>query len=138
MEYVLILLLRYVMDTRHTSSCILNGLNDERLARAITAIHQHPEKPWTLETLAEQANMSRSRFAHHFRESVGFTPLDYLTDWRLGIARSLLRNGESVEKVASQVGYQDSTSFSRTFKRRTGQTPRDWLLEFKSDTARTQ
>lgn len=135
MEYVLILLLRYVMDISHTSRCILSGLGDERLAKAITAIHKHPEKAWTLESLAAEASMSRSRFAHHFREAIGTTPLDYLTDWRLGVARSLLRNGESVDSVAPQVGYLDSTAFSRTFKRRSGQTPRDWLAQNRSTSA---
>ena len=100
MEYMLILLLRHVMDNSEVATCILTSLGDERLARAITAIHEHPEKAWTLETLAQQATMSRSRFAQHFKESVGSTPLDYLTDWRLGVARSLLRNGQSVASTA--------------------------------------
>lgn len=134
-EYILVLLMRHAMDANHTSSCILSGLSDERLARAITAIHEHPEKPWTLESLAAQASMSRSRFAHHFREAVGTTALDYLTDWRIGVARSLLRNGESIDNVARQVGYTDASAFSRTFKRRSGQTPRDWLGEMSKPIA---
>ena len=128
-EYVLILLLRYGMNHTETSGCILTGLSDERLARAINAIHESPEEPWTLETLAETANMSRARFAHNFREAVGVTPLDYLTDWRLSIARSLLRSGEAIAMVAQQVGYQNATSFSRAFNRKTGLTPRDWLKQ---------
>jgi len=135
MEYMLILLLRHVMDSSQIATCILTSLGDERLARAITAIHEHPEKPWTLESLAQQATMSRSRFAQHFRESVGSTPLDYLTDWRLGVARSLLRNGQSVASAARQVGYQDSAAFTRTFRRRSGQTPREWLTELKQSSS---
>lgn len=131
MEYMLILLLRHVMDSGNVKSCVLTGLGDERLSRVITAIHENPEKPWTLELLAKEATMSRSRFAQHFKETVGATPLDYLTDWRLAIARSLLRDGESVASVARKVGYQDSAAFSRTFRRRSGQSPRDWLNEVK-------
>jgi len=131
MEYMLILLLRHVMDNSKIATCVLTSLGDERLSRAITAMHEHPEKPWTLDLLAQQATMSRSRFAQHFRESVGSTPLEYLTDWRLGIARSLLRNGQSVASAARQVGYQDSAAFTRAFRRRSGQTPREWLSELK-------
>ncbi len=131
MEYVLILLMRFVMDMTHGTQCILNGLGDERLARAITAIHEQPENPWTLDSLAEQANMSRSRFAHYFKEAIGITPLDYLTDWRLGVARNSLRQGKSVSRVARDVGYKDSSAFTRAFKRRVGETPREWLASIK-------
>lgn len=126
-EYVLILLLRHGMDMMNISGCILGGLADDRLARAITAIHERPEYPWTLEALAEIATMSRARFAHNFRVAVGATPLDYLTDWRLSVARTLMKRGTPVANVATQVGYQSPTAFSRAFSRRTGQTPRDWL-----------
>ena len=128
-EYVLILLLRHGMDSMNISGCILAGLADERLSRAISAIHEHPEQPWTLESLAGIATMSRARFAHNFREAVGTTPLDYLTDWRLSVARTLLRTGAPIAAVAAQVGYQNHTAFSRTFSRRTGKTPREWLLD---------
>lgn len=131
-EYVLILLLRHGMDTMNISGCILTGLADERLSRAITAIHEHPEQAWTLETLAAQANMSRARFAHNFRQAVGTTALDYLTDWRLSVARTLMRAGTPVSSVAIQVGYQNAAAFSRTFSRRTGQSPRDWLQQYRA------
>lgn len=128
-EYILILLLRHGMDDAQTSGCILTGLGDERLSRAITAIHEFPEKTWTLESLAAIATMSRARFAHHFRESVGVTPMEYLVDWRLSIARTLLRSGEPINRVAANVGYQNPAAFTRAFSRRSGKTPREWLLE---------
>lgn len=130
-EYILILLLRHGMDDVQTSGCILTGLGDERLSRAITAIHERPEKPWTLDSLAQVATMSRARFAHNFRKMVGITPLEYLTDWRFSVARTLLRNGEPVTQVARQVGYQNAASFSRAFSRKTGQNPRDLLIQEK-------
>jgi len=55
-EYLLILLLRYGMDDAESSGCILSGLGDERLSRAITAMHENPKKVWTLQSLAEIAN----------------------------------------------------------------------------------
>lgn len=126
-EYVLILLLRHAMDHIDSPRCILKGLGDDRLALAITAIHEQPENNWTLESLAQLANMSRARFAHNFREAVGVTPLDYLTDWRMSVSRTLMRKGESIAAVAGQVGYTNSAAFSRAFNRKTGQSPRDWL-----------
>lgn len=128
-EYLLILLLRYGMDSAQTSGCILTGLGDEKLSRAINAMHDSPEKPWTIESLADIAAMSRARFAHHFKESVGVTPMEYLIDWRFSIARTLLRNGEAVNQVARHVGYQNPAAFIRAFSRRTGKTPREWLID---------
>jgi AraC-like DNA-binding protein len=49
--------------------------------------------------------MSRARFAAHFTRTVGVPPGDYVTGWRLGLARTLLRKGLPVKQVAAEVGY---------------------------------
>ena len=69
--------------------------------------------------------MSRTRFAAHFRAVVGKTPIDYLTLWRMTIARQLLAKGKPVKSVANAVGYDSAAAFSRVFARVTGQPPRD-------------
>ena len=128
-EYFLILLLRHVMSTKLMGGGILAGLGDPRLAKAITAMHEHPEQNWSLEQLAESAGMSRARFAVHFRDTVGMTPLDYLTDWRVGIAQTLLKSGKSLKLVAPAVGYLSPTAFTRVFTQRIGVSPTEWLSE---------
>jgi AraC-like DNA-binding protein len=90
-EYVLVLLFRSAMNMRLVDSGVLLGLSDPRLSKAIEVMHRHPERSWSLEELAQQAGMSRARFAAHFRKVVGTTPFDYLTNWRLGIAQTMLR-----------------------------------------------
>jgi transcriptional regulator GlxA family with amidase domain len=67
-EYILILLLRDVVGRELVQSGTLRGLSDERLSKALMAMHQHPEGPWDLDRLAAVAGMSRARFAAHFRE----------------------------------------------------------------------
>jgi AraC-like DNA-binding protein len=103
---------------------VLAGLTDPRLARALTALHEAPHKPWKLEDLAGLAGMSRTRFAEHFRMLVGQTPIEYLTVWRMTIARQLLRKGKPVKSVAAQVGYESAAAFSRVYSRMTGHPPR--------------
>jgi AraC-like DNA-binding protein len=93
-EYFLVLLLRAAMNERLIEGGVLSGLGDPRLAKAIAAMHDEPERSWSLEQLAHLAGMSRARFAAHFRNVVGVTPFDYLTDWRIGITQTLLRKGE--------------------------------------------
>jgi len=103
------------------------GLADPVLGRALSAMHEAPERDWTVESLARQAGASRSRFAQIFRDRVGLAPLAYLTDWRLQKARRLLVDtGLSVDEVAARVGYRSLPSFSRLFKRRYGVGPGGW------------
>ncbi|WP_263367865.1 helix-turn-helix domain-containing protein [Edaphobacter bradus] len=92
------------MNARLIDSGILMGLGDARLSRAVEAMHQHPETSWSLEHLAQLAGMSRARFAVYFRQVVGMTPFDYLTNWRLGVAQTMLRRGSSLKLIASGVG----------------------------------
>jgi AraC-like DNA-binding protein len=126
-EYVLILLLRDVMGRELIQSGTLRGLSDERLSKALTAMHEQPGQPWDVDRLAGIAGMSRSRFAAHFREVVGTTPMAYLTSWRIGIVQTMLRRGEPLKSIAPAVGYESSTALSRIFTQSTGQSPTEWM-----------
>ena len=123
-DYLLILIVRHVVHSGVVPSGVLAGLADPRLARTLTALHDEPQKPWTLEDLAGIAGMSRTRFAEHFRNIVGRTPLDYHTLWRMTIARRLLSRGKPVKLVATQVGYASAAAFTRVFSRFEGRPPR--------------
>ena len=127
MEYVLIQVLRHLMDRGERSAGLLAALADPRLARAVTSMHERPDHAWSLETLAQEAGMSRSRFALHFRETVGLTPLEYLTRWRVGLAQVQLLRGKPVKAVAREVGYRSQAALSRVFSQRCGLSPRHWL-----------
>jgi AraC-like DNA-binding protein len=123
-DYLLILIVRHVVESGGVSTGVLAGLADPRLAKALTAMHEAPKKSWTLDDLAGIAGMSRTRFAEHFRTRIGQTPIDYLTVWRMTVACQLLARGKPVKSVALQVGYQSAAAFSRVFSRVTGQAPR--------------
>jgi transcriptional regulator GlxA family with amidase domain len=128
-EYLFVLLIRSAMNARLIDSGVLMGLSDPRLARAIEAMHQSPQTSWSLEELAQRAGMSRARFAAHFRKVVGMTPFDYLTNWRLGIAQTMLRKGNSLKLTAPAVGYANATALSRVFTQRLGLPPSEWLAQ---------
>lgn len=125
-EVLIIQLLRELMDQGRIESGLLAGLSNPRLVKAINAIHADPRRAWTLEELASLANMSRARFAVHFRETVGTTPMAYLGEWRLSVARSLLRGGKSVQIAANEVGYGSASALSRAFATQTGMSPSEW------------
>jgi AraC-like DNA-binding protein len=125
-EYFLVLLLRSAMKARLIEGGILMGLADPRLARAISAIHAHPEREWSLKELAAAAGMSRARFAVLFRKIVGMTPFAYLTDWRIGLAQTLLHQGKALKFIAPAIGFSGSTALTRAFTHRVGLTPTQW------------
>jgi AraC-like DNA-binding protein len=135
-EYFLVLLLRIAMKDRLVQGGVLMGLADPRLAPAIAAIHRRPEHPWSLEELAQVAGMSRARFAAHFHEVVGMTPFDYLADWRIGTAQTLLKRGESLKIIAPSVGYASSTALTRVFSQRIGLSPTRWMARNQAPSRR--
>jgi AraC-like DNA-binding protein len=126
-EYVLVLLLRSAINSHLVEGGVLLGLADERLGKAIEGMHRHPETAWSLEELAQRAGMSRARFAAYFRKVVGMTPFDYLTNWRLGVAQTMLRKGNSLKLIAAAVGYTNATALTRVFTQRLGISPSEWL-----------
>jgi AraC-like DNA-binding protein len=129
-EVVMLQLLRWLLDHPHETGIrpgLITGLSDPRLARALVAMHASPGEPWTLERMAERAGMSRTTFANTFRDTVGQPPADYLSDWRIALAQSRLREGRSIKALAEELGYANPSALSRAFAARTGQSPRDWL-----------
>ncbi|MCB9639688.1 MAG: AraC family transcriptional regulator [Myxococcales bacterium] len=102
----------------------LEGLRDPQIARALGHIHRAPHERWSLNVLAQRAGMSRSAFCLRFSELVGVPPFQYLTQWRMHIATRYLREkGESIAKIAHQVGYESEGAFSKAFKRMLGSSP---------------
>jgi AraC-like DNA-binding protein len=128
-EYFLIQTLRHVVANGQLQGGIFAALADMRLAQAVRAMHDQPGHPWTLDELADLAGMSRARFAVNFRETVGITPLDYLTDWRMSVAQNLLKQGRPIKSVAAAVGYQSQAALARVFAKRIGLAPTDWARQ---------
>ncbi len=126
-EVVLILLLRRALSLGRMDPGLLAGLADPRLAKALVAIHEGPEQAWTLASLAERANMSRSHFASVFGKVLGLSPGDYLMRHRIAVAQHMLRAGRPLIQVADAVGYGSSAALSRAFSAVCGQSPRAWL-----------
>lgn len=123
-EVVVIRLLRHLIETGAARVGMLAGLAHPQLARAIVAMHENPARPWHLEDLAAVAGMSRTRFATTFRDVVGETPGEYLSNWRLALARTGMAKGLPAKAVARSVGFTSPAAFSRAYSRRFGHSPR--------------
>src|SRR6266702_6305756 len=106
----------------------LRAIFDPQIGAALSAIHDRMNTPWTVESLAEAAGMSRSAFAARFKELLGQTPLEYVTEWRMQKAMQLLQQRENkLIDVARLVGYESDAAFSKAFKRVVGAGPGEYL-----------
>jgi len=116
---------------------ILRGLGDRRLVTAIRLLHEDPGKEWTVEQLAREAALSRSAFFHRFRRVMGLTPIEYLTSWRMALAKNLLGRGNAgMHEIAEQVGYGSASAFSTAFTRFVGLPPSKYAEQRIADTPR--
>ncbi|HTJ58941.1 MAG TPA: AraC family transcriptional regulator [Devosiaceae bacterium] len=108
----------------HAATGWFAALGDRQIGSVLQRLHADPSHPWTLDSLAAAAGMSRSSFAARFKTTVGLAPMDYLLRWRIRLASKWLRaSKESVSSIALSLGYESESGFSTAFKRVTAQSP---------------
>lgn len=121
------LTLRVSSESDEAPTGLLALAGHTRLSPALAAIFNNPARDWTLPELAGLCSMSRATLIRHFRDKVGRSPSDLLTDVRMALAANeLKRPGISTEVVAETVGYQSVAAFRRAFSQHFGLTPADW------------
>jgi AraC-like DNA-binding protein len=130
----------HLNDTASTNPGWLSALADKHMSIAITGMHNNPGHPWTLQLLAERVGMSRSVFALRFRETVGATPMEYLTRWRMLLAADRLKSSsDSLSSIASSLVYESESAFGKAFRRVMGCSPRQYSRKpLQIDLARNQ
>ena len=105
----------------------LAGIKDAHVGKALRLMHTNPVHDWTVDELAREVALSRSVLAQRFTDLLGETPMRYLANWRMQLAKQMLREGTcSMQEVASRVGYDSEAAFNRAFKRATGSPPATW------------
>ena len=97
----------------------LRALSDKQIGEALKLMHAEPSRTWTVVELARSVAMSRSAFAERFKELVGETPLDHLTQWRMVRAAGIMLSAKTKRfaEIASAVGYDSESSFGKAFRR---------------------
>lgn len=106
----------------------LRAIFDPQMGIALSAVHDSVSAAWTVESLAAAAGMSRSAFAARFKELLGQTPMQYVTEWRMQKAMQLLKQRDKkLIDVARLVGYESDAAFSKAFKRVAGVNPGEYL-----------
>ena len=103
------------------------GLPAWRQKRVLEFIEQHLAEEISLAALAELADLSVYHFARLFKQSFGVPPHRYHMARRMERARRLLQRPTlSVTQIGIQIGFRETSSFTRAFRRYTGLTPSDY------------
>lgn len=117
----------HLSDSASAGRGWLSALSNKHMSLAIVSMHKDPGHSWTLKSLAERVGMSRSAFAERFRETVGATPMEYLTRWRMLLAADRLKNSsECLSSIALALGYESESAFGKAFRRVMGCSPRQY------------
>ncbi|WP_282096691.1 AraC family transcriptional regulator [Epibacterium ulvae] len=123
-EVILAQAIRGFIESNEATAWGLAGFSDPNLRRGLDAFHQAVEQSWTVESLARAAGMSRTSFAVLFQQKMAMTPMEYVTGWRIEIAKQvLLSPAMSITDAAERAGYASDSAFARVFKKETGLTP---------------
>ncbi len=118
-----IYVVRQLASREGLSLGVLDTARHHDLARVLQGLIAEPSRAWSLEEMARVCGMSRATFFKHFREVAGCSPVAFLLALRVHLAAQKLQRGETVERVAEEVGYHSAAAFARAFKRVTGRMP---------------
>ncbi len=130
LDVLLVLVMRAAYERSSSAPRWYRAAENPRLGRALQAMHEEPEHAWSVPELAGLSAMSRPSFARNFERALGQTPMQYLTDWRMTLAREyLLANELSLEQIALRTGYSSPNAFAATFRRHVGRPPGRWRQE---------
>lgn len=125
LELIFVEALRYRgLGLNVSSPSLISGLLDPKVGAALKLVHNDARRAWTVAKLAREVGLSRSAFAMRFTQIVGIPPIDYISRWRLSLAKDALTGSDlSMTEIAEMVGFQSVSAFSAFFKRETGSPP---------------
>jgi AraC-like DNA-binding protein len=138
LDILLVLAIRASFKTSSRAPRWFQASADPRLGPALQAIHDDAARAWTVPELAAVSGLSRAAFARSFQRALGQAPMQYLTTWRMTLARDYLRSGQrTLAQVADRTGYASPYAFAAAFRRHHGQPPGLWRQQQQERSART-
>ncbi len=137
LQLVVHLCRNYVTQTLSKEDTRRQQKNRNRCNRLITYIEANYANPISNQDLADLVHLSKDRFEHFFRENFGTTPLQYIQNYRMKMAKKLIKEGNTpVSKVAEMVGFADYNYFGRQFRNHYGCTPTQMVKKYNSGNVR--
>jgi AraC-like DNA-binding protein len=127
LDLLLVLAIRSDFHHSATAPRWYRASADPRLSAALQAMHENAARPWTVPELAAVSGLSRAAFARAFHQALGQAPMQYLTEWRMTLARDHLRASDlGLAQIADATGYGSPFAFAAAFRRHHGDPPGAW------------
>lgn len=111
-------------EEKHSLKSVSDYINEERKKKILGFLEDNYQNPLTLDDMASSVSLSREQFCRFFKKSFRSTPVQYLNNYRINRAVTLLQEtGMSVTDIAVRTGFDNSNYFAVSFKKATGMTP---------------
>ena len=95
--------------------------------RTLDYISKNYKNNISLETLATQVGISQYHFSRLFKTTIGLTPHQFITQYRIEESKKMLKSNYSISEVALECGFADQAHFSKVFKKIEKLSPKEWL-----------
>jgi len=128
-----VFLMRWHQEQQTVFACLTPALaaTDAAVVRAQQSMRLRCAEPDVIEKAAEASGLSKRTYQRRFREATGMTPTQHLQLLRIEKAKQILQtSAKPVTEVGWEVGYEDSASFRRIFKKLNGMGPGDFRRRF--------
>ena len=112
-------------------SSSVSTVNQERLLTMMSYIQENYQEKVSLKHIASSAMISPREALRCFQNGIHETPFEYLIEYRIEIAKKLLKSTKlSITEVAQETGFSSSAYFSKIFKRECNMTPLEYRKQF--------
>lgn len=106
-------------------------LSDNDIALALDFIENNYSKQITIDDMIADIHISKYHFIRLFRQIMGITPYQYLTNYRINTSKMLLHSTDkTVSQISEICGFLDTSNFITHFKKHTGQKPMQYRRNF--------
>ncbi|MFA9558308.1 helix-turn-helix domain-containing protein [Evansella sp. AB-rgal1] len=120
-------LLGSILFHSHSYNSISHKQTSNYVNSSIQWMTENMDSTCTLDELAFQANVSKSHYLHLFKETTGYSPIDYFNRLKIQHASQLLDLSMlSIKEISMRVGFKDPYYFSRLFSKVMGLSPREY------------